>query len=473
MKTSILKNYWFLGGIGITLIAAIAYLAISPVKIETTEQVVENENELTDKTAIPFILPPLKGEEIEFTAYKINAGKGGLIKHNDGTSISIPPHCFLDENGKAILDTVTIVYREFKNPLEIFLSGIPMQYDSAGTLYTFESAGMLEIQAYVDNKPVQINKEKSINIEMPSIYSDTKYNLYSLDTEVKNWIYLGKDKVEDNSIKLKKENEIILSPNQEYSDLIKPCKANPEKYSFKLAFKKSEYPELACYDNVLFEVVDDNFSQKFYKLNWDNITLEKSKDIGVFMVNLQKADTSISVKTVPVFEGKDYEKAKLDFERNFTAYNNDVSEKNKINNEKLKSINKKIETTLPSQSLSINRVFRINNTGIYNVDYPMPPLISPIFASVNFISNDKEKIIYDKIFIVEKGINTVYRYTNQNINFMPGSKYLMWVVTENNDFAFCTTTNLEKLVNNNKMEIIPEMISDKTKALKKIEKFSS
>ena len=42
-------------------------------------------------------------------------------------------------------------YREYLDQKDVFLSGIPMNYDSADVRYNFESGGMFEMNAITEN----------------------------------------------------------------------------------------------------------------------------------------------------------------------------------------------------------------------------------------------------------------------------------------------------------------------------------
>jgi hypothetical protein len=101
-----------------------------------------------------FIKPPIKGADVPFKEWTVDAAKGDTVYYPTGSIILFPPNSFVDKNGNVITGNVEVKYREFTKPIDFFLSGIPMNYDSAGVQYTFESAGMCEILAYKDGAPV-------------------------------------------------------------------------------------------------------------------------------------------------------------------------------------------------------------------------------------------------------------------------------------------------------------------------------
>ncbi len=82
-------------------------------------------------------------------------------------------------------------YREFTDGLDLYLSGIPMNYDSAGKSYLFASAGMCEITACKDSIPVFVNPEHKPEINLASSNASPGYNLYLLDTAQGKWTYKG------------------------------------------------------------------------------------------------------------------------------------------------------------------------------------------------------------------------------------------------------------------------------------------
>ena len=121
--------------------------------------------------------------------------------------LDIPENAFVDKNGKLITTPVQLDYKEYMNPAQIMLSGIPMSYDSAGVQYNFSSAGMFELNASTSNgDPVFPNPENPITVELASSSADTDFNLYAFDTASGQWQVLGKDEVR---MDLKREKMIV------------------------------------------------------------------------------------------------------------------------------------------------------------------------------------------------------------------------------------------------------------------------
>jgi len=245
-----------------------------------------------------FVNPPVAGVNIPTTTLKINAETGGTITLPSGSMIEVPANAFVNADGSMVKGIIDLKYREFNKPTDFFVSGIPMTYDSAGTKYTFESAGMFDLTGFAGSNPIKIADGKSLNVKMNSVYKDDRYNMYLLDTIKKSWAYLGKSEME--KPKVKKENiaaiehgipdykspkdmEMALAPlmkpkkdfvyhlpmtkrdSIDYSkttkalktlDLMKPRKRNLfTKYVKTLTIPSRRFPELEMYGGtkVMFE----------------------------------------------------------------------------------------------------------------------------------------------------------------------------------------------------------------------------
>ncbi|HTF03263.1 MAG TPA: hypothetical protein VK826_04525, partial [Bacteroidia bacterium] len=137
----------------------------------------------------PLVKPPVAGMDVYPDVYSYSAMTGTSFEYGSGTKISIPEMAFEDANGSPVTGNVNITYREFRDPIDIVLSGIPMKYDSAGTSGDFESAGMFEINASQNGTEVYLKDGKKIGVDFAVVDTATGYNFYRLD-EKNGWQYL-------------------------------------------------------------------------------------------------------------------------------------------------------------------------------------------------------------------------------------------------------------------------------------------
>ena len=128
------------------------------------------------------------------SAFMIDTNKDTTLLYSTGSLITIPANSFVDSAGNKVEGIVELKYREFHNVGEIILAGIPMVFDSAENKYHFESAGMFEINAYQNQAPVFIDKNKDVEIKMVSLNDNkTDFNQYYLDPMSQKWSYTGED----------------------------------------------------------------------------------------------------------------------------------------------------------------------------------------------------------------------------------------------------------------------------------------
>ena len=113
------------------------------------------------KTSV-WIQPPLPELDIPYQQFEINPSQSNVLVSKGGAKINIPANAFLDKDGKVVQSKVTVSFREFYNPLDFYLAGIPMNYSENGIEKAFESGGMVEINASTNNTQVFVNKENKI-----------------------------------------------------------------------------------------------------------------------------------------------------------------------------------------------------------------------------------------------------------------------------------------------------------------------
>lgn len=486
------KKPWFWSGAGIATVGLVASLILVNNKNkDVTKLPITAATESVDSIALekfyiaeqakPCVNPPLPDLNIPSTIYKVVAEKGATIETASGSKISVPKNSFLDKNGKTVKGEVELHYREFHDAVDFFVSGIPMTYDSAGVRYQFESAGMIEVQGFQNGLPVTIASGKKINVELTSTYSGTDYNLYQLDTEQNNWSCLGKDKVVKTTISAagsKNETNKDITQSSEFKAITtkkeealkvketqiaalpklstvpkKPEQSRKDKYTFNLDVDVKEFPELALYKGVLFEVGTENknFTSAMYAITWDEaIIKEGSKKGENYLLTLTKASKKQDVIVYPVFEGKNYESALKDYQEKFSKYTTAL-EKRKADEKKIEeayqaqiALLKKQQDDLErkwkeqensnfnlmSANEKVQRMFTVSNFGIYNCDKPsLYPTGVQCKALLN--SENQKRLMCYEVYLVDRKKNGIFTYSKNpvtNFSFNPKSKNLLWTV---------------------------------------------
>lgn len=302
--------------------------------------------------------PPSKELDIPFESYSINNSKENIITTANSTEIIIPKEAILDNNGNPVSGNIEIKFREFHNPIEIYQSGIPMQYDSAGKEYTFESGGMIEMYGFKNGHPVTINPQKPIEIKFKNKDKNTALNLYDYDTVSNKWNYVGKPNFTQQSQEAENKNtednnthstqiveieddenptttkeevaeakttyETIKTDNKSFKkEAPKQPKTikNPNNV-FVLNIDPNDFPEFENYTQTKFEIDDANewVNPAVFSTDWDNAVLSQHQSKGNYLLTLTTKSDEEKIIVHPVLEGADLEKAKQNFENDFKSY---------------------------------------------------------------------------------------------------------------------------------------------------------
>lgn len=523
---------------GITVVCTVTYFSLFNKKqnqqTKTHETLTTQEKTSgTTKQKRGFITEPSARLKIPYTAYKINNAKGGNITHTTSSKIKIPKNSFVDKNGKDIVGDVTIEYREFHDLGDIIVSGIPMAYDSAGHNYNLESAGMFDIKGSRDGEPVFIKPEKNLKIELASTNGSDKFNQYYLDTVARNWTYLKRDDIGTISARPAKKVQHADITNQEFSnpklqslknefEKIIPKKidsvkvvytaraeklprakepAKPEKSTgrptFKLDGSNDEFPELAAFNGVLFEVGPENknYSKELHEITWSDVKISQGPVKGKnYILNLSYRNRSEKLIVYPVLSGENFEKAQKIYEQKLETYQSLADKRQAEEKRLLAEMQTKQAAYLAEQkkkqeeyekekarllarynqaeqnevamnfnAMSLNikasRIFTVSRFGVFNSDCPQPALEGTAVSPV-FVLNKKEKIIFpDFIYLVDHQKRTVYNIDKQSgfrISYEPNSVYSICVFHKNKMYL-CNKASFGKAMENNgnKFEVTP------------------
>lgn len=462
---------------GITVVCTITYKSLKDKtpnqhanETVTTQKAPLTETKKSGKNA--FILEPSGSLKINYSSYKVSGNKGGTITHNTGSKIKVPKNAFVDKAGKEIVGDVTIEYREFHDAGDIILSGIPMKYDSLNRNYNLESAGMFDIRGYQNGQEVYIKPEKKLSVEMVSTNSDSRFNQYYLDTVARNWTCIQRDlpvsidhklhTIEPTSSNvavpetpqmaaLKRESDVAIpqaidSIKSVYTTRIerlprvaepnKPVQARPGRPTFQIESNVDDFPELAGFENMLFEVGPENknYTREMADITWSNVKIAVGPDPGKnYLMTLTYRQRKEQLIVYPVLSEKDLKKAQIVYNEKLQQYQLKL-EKRQADEKRLlaemeakqaallaQQLKKQEEyrleqaklrakydmlamqdleanaNTLSSRTKAI-RLFEIARFGIYNSDCARPDiggqLIKPLFVAENNNPPEAQLVYY-------------------------------------------------------------------------------
>jgi len=189
----------------------------------TSCRIESDEDRLNGKSISYTITPPIKNYKNPIEKKMVDPSRPGkFFSTSRNTVLDIPANAFVDEKGKVVTSPVEVQFIEYNDPVELALSGIPMQIKNEdGSAGDFSSAGMFKLTATSNGQEVFPNPKALINANIYSKQS-TPYNLYTFQ-ENKGWILAQSAPINSISPKnLTADNstipsEILNSPGIDYS----------------------------------------------------------------------------------------------------------------------------------------------------------------------------------------------------------------------------------------------------------------
>ncbi len=450
----------------IILILFISILNSCKKDIVTNKIEVVSDKEIIDNS---FIKPVLKNINIPYKKNRVKANKNSILKYKSGTKIEIPNEAFLDKEGNIVVGDVDVYFREFRDPLDFFLSGIPMEYNLNGDVYTFESDGMFEMKAFQNNKPVFVNPSKKPKISLKITKNTKEYKFYYLDTVQRKWV--KRNKLENIKKPIQKTETI---EDDVIDDLIienlptKPIMASGNKPTFDIHFPNIDfYPELKDFKNTIFEIDDSetNYNPDDANIEWNSFNINRSETVGVYIVEFKTTVKSVSYRVKPVYEEKDFKEALKTYEK-VKAERLEAYEKKKA--EKLKALKERQKENLRKGYVTeeILRTFQIGGFGIYNVDRLIKEKGKKVFIKLKGTNNDVLKT--KKFAMIYSGINSIFNLKiNEECKILENNSAMIWAIVDKK-FAY-TKFNPNLLMSSKTSDTLSFKLETIRKEIKSIE----
>lgn len=190
------------------------------------------------KHYVSFTSPAPKLDEVK-TVQVINNTKNQVIVYpKSGTEIFIPANAFVTADGKNITGEVAIDYREFRNPLEFVMSGIPMSnINGADPNNYFRSAGMLEINASINGEEVFLKPDKNVTINFESTDGEENFPLWTFNDSLNQWKEIG----QSTPVKKAAPRQILTAAFYSYRTALQQSAWRNDTTSLKNRFESANY----------------------------------------------------------------------------------------------------------------------------------------------------------------------------------------------------------------------------------------
>ncbi|HWY10135.1 MAG TPA: hypothetical protein VN026_02360 [Bacteroidia bacterium] len=354
--------------------------------VAATFVIYKSTNDKVSVASHAFIDPPMPELNSNADNFIVDNTKDTTIVYRTGSIIHVPANVFKSKDGKEPKGKVKVSYREFHDQVDFIFSGIPMDYDSAGIKRPLESAGMFEVLAYEnDSTPLLLKDRKTLTVSLLSENDENSFNVYYLDTVAKRWDFKEHEtRVHKEDLdKLSKEKEAFLAKHNllDPRKLITPKRANPSLSNFMIDYDKEEFPELAVYDGVKFEVNanEPNYNNGFTKTVWEDVFISRHPDGKSYILTFKLKKQTSSIAATPVFDEKnftaamkEYEKIRLHHSQILAAKSDSISKLEKtfdVDASRSNNINDRFNAYV--ESGSVYRSIIVGTTGIWNWDRPI------------------------------------------------------------------------------------------------------
>ncbi|MCB0477676.1 MAG: hypothetical protein KDC84_05910 [Crocinitomicaceae bacterium] len=429
---------------GIVATACIAGVGIYLWVNSGSDEVKSQETTLTENTTTEELNHDLS-EIYQSTSehFSIDPSKDTILITANGSVINIPAHGFDTE-----CKSVNIKVNEIDDPVKMFQSKIDMAYDSAGTKYHFESAGMIEIRAFGNDEEIQLAKGKEVNIALVTNTVEPSYNLYH-KTE-SNWDYLGDANTIFQPESVVESNQLVANDVQNdevvaiKKGVVKVGKLNPSYPTFDVDVSRHE--ELKSFQGLVFQVDpgEKDFQEDFYLVSWDHILLDK-KD-GNYFINLSRGGTKYTFKVKPVMNQKDYQNY-VQKNKNSQTFYDQMSNRKKLYKQEFKQQNLIFDYDQSAQSYMVSnavneevkyqiasksrRLFSVQSLGVINCDHVLPEDIKKQVELAQFqFKKGSQPLTPELTYVIIPGINSLFTFEGNGAKYYAkNGKTKVWVTT--------------------------------------------
>lgn len=484
-KKPFYKTYGFWGVIGIATVA----IPLLINTLSTNNNSIVDDNNITLASQPPSndlpkdtkcIVPLSEANVLKYATHKLDARVDNTLTLEDGSTIYFPQGSILATD---INEPVTIKTRVFHNQAEVLSAGIPMDHNNGA----FESAGMIEVKGYQNNKEVGLNPEKPININLALHKDPGTFNFYALDEENGQWedtpcefdvnhgVVNSNENITPEVLEQKvatlatsietNENELksLISPTHEEFKIPKDLKK-----TFDLDFDKKEFPELAKFKDVNFEMVagQSNYT-RIVQTTWSRMDLKPAPNDNYIITFSKSGDKEIA-KVRPVLTGSEKVSAQKEFDEavaKIDVVRDELQQKliqDKIDKRQaeidLQKAVKSFQASVSSEMNMINRrpapgqianntinqagqaEFRTTRFGVFNCDkpikYPAVAGLLPVFLFKKF----SERLKNIRVFNTRKDVSYVYGSNSPTRNIhdfgLHGGENIIFVTTISGKIGF-------------------------------------
>lgn len=221
---------------------------------------------------------PIPTAERQVQTFTVNASEESQITTSTGTIINIPPKAFMDAFGRPIEGDVQVDYEEYNDPFSIFLSGITMKVDENGVQQNLESAGMFNITASQDDRPIELRPGSNIDMEFVSTNAEDDFTFYFLDQNDGEWNDIGEAALSENVEEPAQQSDYSQAVVEYLTRTAFLSQSKAERMTLDEKFWDMDYIQGQTIENAFaFTVSADLRGTKKFEKAWENKTGVRTK----------------------------------------------------------------------------------------------------------------------------------------------------------------------------------------------------
>ncbi len=371
------------------------------------------------------------------------------IEVSISTQLHIPHAAFTDSSGTPVDEPVTLEFQEIMNPLETFLSGIPMELDSGRVL---KSAGMVRLQgSTASGNPIRIRSDRALQLEFASIDADTAYTAWALDTVSGVWSEIDA------------QTTVTVSDEMErMAELEKRIPFPPvvaEDYSFTIGDETGFYPELDEYEYVKFQPIDGEPCG--FTCTEMNVFPQKNGVYDIQFIGHEYGYQNIAREEIcPCYlafdEGRNYSEALKQYQKvNRKALDKRDRERKRIERarrrhmralarQELTRENELASWRQKSADRRVTRTLEVLQFGILNIDKPYV-IDAPVELMASYTDSLGAPLLLENLQVMDISSRVLYPCKNERVQLHPMQKQVLFGTTSSGDLAFVHINEIKEL----------------------------
>jgi len=332
----------------------------------------------------------IRDVSVQSDLFVFDASKSFALHTKEGSVVYIAENSFQFKDGSELEGDVEISFKEYHNVIDVIKSRVKMSYDSAGVRYHLQSAGMFDVSGESEGREVELKAGKSLQVDLLTNTNGGKFNFYKFENDSWNFVHKDMSFSNQDERRVADLEESILNVNNRIKEIttempLKPKRIDNNKLNVKIDFNAEEFPELAAFNDVLFEFVDDKLNAKdLENIDWYYVEITKQEN-EIYQLSVYSDGTKYVFNTIPVLSANQITGV---FATLFNKYEKELTHQKSIakslNIEKMKLFRKSEDTRKASlrtyQNLhakksstdktrdKLIRSFQIYSFGMYNSD---------------------------------------------------------------------------------------------------------